>query len=90
MSLAALVRRAYDLGVYSEATYRRANVQLGRHGWRTAEPDQPPMEHSTLVQHAVEQLAAAGQSPAAVASELKLGTRLFNEAVWPSGRTDAA
>ena len=87
VSLQALVRRAYDLGIYSEATYRRAFVQWGQHGWRDiGEPDEPVMEHPTLIQNVIAQLAAAGHPPSAVASELRYGERLFGEAVWPGGR----
>jgi hypothetical protein len=74
VSLLAIVRRAYDLGIYSEATYRRAHVQYGQHGWRAqGEPDEPPMERPTLVQHVVAQLAEAGHPPAAVAAALRYG-----------------
>jgi Zn-dependent peptidase ImmA (M78 family) len=37
-SIASLVRRAHDLEVISEASYRRAMIELGRKGWRTQEP----------------------------------------------------
>ena len=61
VSLLALVRRAYDLGVYSEATYRRAHVEYAQQGWRAdGEPDEPPMELPSLVTRAVEQLAYFG------------------------------
>jgi Zn-dependent peptidase ImmA (M78 family)/transcriptional regulator with XRE-family HTH domain len=60
VSLAALVRRAYGLGIYSEATYRRAFVQLNERGWRRAEPEEPPMEHPQVLRRAVELLDGAG------------------------------
>jgi Zn-dependent peptidase ImmA (M78 family)/DNA-binding XRE family transcriptional regulator len=37
-SIASLVRRAHDLEVISEASYRRAMIEMGRKGWRTQEP----------------------------------------------------
>ena len=40
VSLAALIRRAFDLGLYTEATYRRAYSVLNQRGWRTEEPDE--------------------------------------------------
>lgn len=87
VSLLALVRRAHDLGIYSEATYRRAHVQWNQHGWRDmGEPDEPMMERPSLVQNVIAQLAAAGHSPKTVASALRFGERLFEEAVWPNGR----
>lgn len=42
VSLAAMVRRAYDLGIYSEATYRRGYMQLNQRGWRESEPAADP------------------------------------------------
>lgn len=91
VSLQALVRRAFDLGIYSEATYRRANVQWGQHGWREmGEPDEPVMERPTLVQNVIAQLAEAGHPPSVVAQALGYGrSRLFEETVWPVGHTAA-
>lgn len=87
VSLQAIVRRAYDLGIYSEATYRRACVQWGQHGWReTGEPDEPPMEHPTLIENVIAQLAAAGHPPSAIAAALRFSDRLLADAVWPRGR----
>ena len=52
VSIAAMIRRGFDLGMYSEATYRRGFVRLGRLGWRDAEPNEPSMEHATLLRSA--------------------------------------
>lgn len=38
MSMAALVRRAKDLGIIDEAMYSRAMKQQSAHGWRRVEP----------------------------------------------------
>lgn len=38
LSIAALVRRAKDLGVIDDATYTRAMKQRSAHGWRRVEP----------------------------------------------------
>ncbi len=49
MSIAALVRRAYDLELITERQYREFNVQLGKRGWRRVEPVSLPTEQpSTL------------------------------------------
>jgi Zn-dependent peptidase ImmA (M78 family)/transcriptional regulator with XRE-family HTH domain len=91
VSLLALVRRAFDLGIYSEATYRRASVQWAQHGWREmGEPDEPTMERPTLVQHVVAQLAEAGHPPSAVAAALHYDERLLRSAVWPNDSSSAA
>ena len=49
VSVAALVRRAFDLGIYSTATYRRAFVQLNQRGERTHEKMEPQAEMPTLL-----------------------------------------
>lgn len=53
MSVQALVRRCYDLGVFSEATYRRAFVRLSQMGQRTLEPHEPPREEPSLLHQAL-------------------------------------
>lgn len=52
VSLAAIVRRAFELGIYSEATYRRGFSQLNRRGWRKNEPAEPEMERPGLIRDA--------------------------------------
>ena len=71
VSLGALVRRARDLGVISEATYKRAIVQYSKNGWRSGEPgglkqaEQPvliPRALSMLEERlAIEQVAIASE-----------------------------
>lgn len=70
VSLAALVRRAFDLGIYSEATYRRAFVQLSKFGWRHNEPAEPELEHPTLLQEALRLLGESGFSLGRLANDL--------------------
>lgn len=70
VSLAALVRRAYDLGIYSEATYRRAFVQLSKFGWRRNEPAEPELEHPTLLREGFKLLASSGYTLAQLATDL--------------------
>jgi Zn-dependent peptidase ImmA (M78 family)/transcriptional regulator with XRE-family HTH domain len=73
VSLAAIVRRAFDLGIFSEATYRRAYTTLNQRGWRTSEPDEPPMERPTLLHRAVGMLANAGYTLTRIGNDLKIG-----------------
>ncbi len=57
VSLAALVRRARDLNVISEPTYKRAMVQYSQRGWRSGEPgnsSQP--EQPVLISRALSML----------------------------------
>ncbi|MFL0243231.1 helix-turn-helix domain-containing protein [Mycobacterium sp. SMC-18] len=44
ISIAALIRRAYDLDLISERQYREFQIKLGRLGWRTVEPGTLPGE----------------------------------------------
>ncbi len=54
VSAAALVRRAYDLGALTEASYRRANIRLRQFGQE--EPAELPPEVPTLLNRAIELL----------------------------------
>jgi Zn-dependent peptidase ImmA (M78 family)/DNA-binding XRE family transcriptional regulator len=59
VSIQALLRRGFDLGIYSEAAYRRAYQQIGRRGWRTDEPgDVGPPEQPQLVKRAADMLTS--------------------------------
>jgi Zn-dependent peptidase ImmA (M78 family)/transcriptional regulator with XRE-family HTH domain len=53
-SAAALVRRAYDLGALTEASYRRANIRLRQFGQE--EPAELPPEVPTLLNRSIELL----------------------------------
>lgn len=57
VSLAALVRRARDLSVISEPTYKRAMVQYSQRGWRNGEPgDLRQPEQPVLISRALSML----------------------------------
>ena len=77
VSLAALVRRGYDLGVYSEAQYRRAYVELNRLSWRQREPDEEalPDETPTMLLTAVDEADTVGFGADELAAELGLPTQ---------------
>ena len=72
VSLAAIVRRGYDLGRFSEATYRRAYVELNRRGWRRSEPAEEtlPEERPALLSRTMESAAAAGLDIETLAQQL--------------------
>lgn len=53
ISVQALVRRAYDLGVFSEPTYRRAFMQLSSRGERVNERDETEYERTSLLAKAL-------------------------------------
>lgn len=54
VSVAALVRRGYDLGCLSEASYRRAYVYLNYHGLRGNEGAEPEAEKPQLIRRSLE------------------------------------
>lgn len=57
VSIQALLRRGKDLGLYSDASYRRAFRQIGARGWRIHEPgDLGPPERPALLARAAELL----------------------------------
>jgi Zn-dependent peptidase ImmA (M78 family)/DNA-binding XRE family transcriptional regulator len=74
VSLAAMVRRGYDLGIYSEATYRRAYMQLNKRGWRENEPEEPLMERPRILREVVQLLEKAGYPRAQIAERVQLHT----------------
>lgn len=53
VSVAAIVRRAFDLKIFSESQYRRAMIQITQMGWRKNEPHEPVQERLTLLTRAI-------------------------------------
>ena len=72
VSLAAMVRRAYDLGIYSEATYRRGYMQLNQRGWRESEPEEPALERPRMLQEVIALLEGAGHPRSQIAERVHL------------------
>ncbi len=72
VSLSALVRRAKDLKIISEDTYKRANVQIAKNGWRRDEPLEPEIEFPTILPQAFNLLSAEGWTVSEIAKELSL------------------
>ncbi len=68
VSARAIVRRSRDLGVLSEASYRRAFVYLNQH-FGTAEPDEPNREFPVVLGQAL-QIAEEESSRADIATLL--------------------
>lgn len=57
VSAAAIIRRTYDLGIFSEATYRRAFMFLNQSGARGNEKYEPPEEKPVAIAKALEAIA---------------------------------
>ncbi|MEV0110712.1 helix-turn-helix transcriptional regulator [Nocardia sp. NPDC050799] len=56
ISVAAIVRRAKDVGVISPARYRSLSIQMSSQGWRTNEPVEVAREAPRLFLQAVEKV----------------------------------
>jgi Zn-dependent peptidase ImmA (M78 family) len=83
VSVAALVYRGKDLGVYGESTIRRALATLTALGWRTDEPvsSDYPGERPALLRRAVDLAADHGLPPARLADRLHIGLPRLRELV---------
>ena len=60
VSVAALVRRAYDLRLLNAMQYQRAYKYMSAQGWRKGEPQEPTPEEPELVRLATDTLAEQG------------------------------
>lgn len=67
-SVAALARRAKDLGAITDNAYRTLNIELSSSGLRKNEPAPIAREAPKMVRNAIEQRLAAGQSLSEVAN----------------------
>lgn len=81
-SLAAMLHRAHDLALLSDATYRRASVQLAQKGWRFSEPDEPRLEIPELLPGVLQLLESDGQSLRAIAEEFGLAEPMLRELIF--------
>jgi hypothetical protein len=66
--MAALIRRARDLGTITDYRYRELNIELSKAGWRTREPVEIPAEQPKLLAGAVALLRGKGLTDLAIAS----------------------
>lgn len=72
VSLPALVRRARDLDLISDDTYRRAHVQINKNRWTYDEPFEPEIEKPTILPQVMQLLEKKGVTLAQVAQEVCL------------------
>ena len=56
VSLQAIIRRAYDLGILSAIQYRNANVYISRMQWKRNEPNEPVLEVPEIIHAAIKYL----------------------------------
>lgn len=72
VSMAALIRRARDLGTISEYRYKELNIELSKAGWRTREPVDVRPERPTLLADAITRLRDKGLDDSAIAARAHL------------------
>lgn len=69
MSIAALVRRARDVGAIGDSEYRSLNIELSAAGMRKAEPVTLPAERPRIVRSAVAARQKSGETLAGIAEQ---------------------
>ena len=73
VSVAALLYRSREVGVLTEASYKRAMMRISRLGWRTREPGEEfPIERPALLARAFDLAATRGITIPALATSLQL------------------
>ena len=76
--MAALIRRARDLGVISDYRYKELNIELSKAGWRSREPVEVPPERPRLLADVVALLREKGLDDRAIAERGRIDVRDLN------------
>lgn len=80
VSMASIVRRAYDLGRITERQYRYLYTELSRLGYRKCEPAAIPPEEPQLFREVLEvHRSAHGRNPAMLSTLLGLHLHQYND-----------
>lgn len=82
VAIAALLYRARKIGCISEATYRRAFMNLNKQNMRKKEPAEPPMELPKLIIQAIELLIANGSATDEIAEALNLNEKDLTDLIY--------
>lgn len=89
VSLAALVYRAGELGIFTQYTVRRANQQLRARGWHLREPDEPELEQPNLFARAIGMLSERGFGLSRIAEEARMGVEQIERLLLEPRRAPA-
>lgn len=81
VSVQAMIRRAYDLGILNAVQYRNANIYIGRNGWKTREPGEEniSVENPEIVPAGFEVLEEQGVSPSNIARNLNVSVFIIRK-----------
>lgn len=77
LSVAALIRRAYSLGIISDRQYREFNIKLNRLNWKKVEPGLLPPETPSTLKQVVTMRQRAGDTADQLAAAAKMTVRSF-------------
>lgn len=88
VSIAALVRRGFDLDLISQRRYRSLNVQMSSKGWRKAEPVEVGIERPALAWKLLTKLYSVGDPYDRFAPDIGAASRLLR--VWIPERENTA
>jgi Zn-dependent peptidase ImmA (M78 family)/transcriptional regulator with XRE-family HTH domain len=75
VSMAALIRRARDLGSISDYRYKELSIELSKAGWRSREPVEIHPELPQLVAKTVANLRKMGLDESAIAERARIDVR---------------
>ena len=84
-SMAALLRRAHDLGKISDSVYRGINVEFSQAGYRSAEPVDVPIDDPQLVTSCVHARLQAGETPSDLADAAWMTPDTFSHVYMDKG-----
>ena len=79
MSMAALIRRARDLGTINDYRYRQLNIELSAAGYKMSEPMPLPAEPPTAVSALLVRLRNQGCTIAELAASARMTEREFQD-----------
>jgi Zn-dependent peptidase ImmA (M78 family)/DNA-binding XRE family transcriptional regulator len=82
VSALALTYQLRELGILSEWHYRKTCIELGKRGYRNAEPGGIPREMSQLLEKVLRASRAKGIGPAQIASDLHLPVDIIGDLMF--------
>jgi Zn-dependent peptidase ImmA (M78 family)/DNA-binding XRE family transcriptional regulator len=82
VSVGALTRRIYEIGIISDWHYRTLCIQISERGWRTTEPDDAIPETSRVWEKVLGMLRQEGISKDQIAYELAIPPAEIDKLVW--------
>lgn len=79
-SVQAILRRALDLGMITDAAYHSAYIRISQLGWRRQEPNEPDHEQPELVRSVVDSLRTRSVTEHGIAEAIGFDVGLLEDA----------